>query len=59
VRDFGVVFPVMGVDALGEFVEFDEGIRLSDVGNLVLNSGWESDAKLSLESSLAPLDFWS
>jgi hypothetical protein len=46
----------MGVDVLGEFVEFDEGIRLSDAGNLILDSGWESDVELSSESGLAPLD---
>jgi hypothetical protein len=51
-----VTFPVTGVDALGEFAEFDEGIRLSDAGDLVLDSGRESDVELSSESSLAPMD---
>jgi hypothetical protein len=51
-----VAFPVTGVYALGEFVEFDEGIQLSDAGDLVLDSGQESNVELSLESGLAPLD---
>jgi hypothetical protein len=46
----------MGIDALGEFAEFDEGIRLSDAGDLVLDSGWESDVELSSEGGLAPLN---
>jgi hypothetical protein len=54
-----VTFPVMSVDALREFAEFDEGIRFSDAGDLILDLGWESDVKLSSESGLAPLDFWS
>jgi hypothetical protein len=56
VRDFRVTFPVTGVDALGEFVEFNEGIRLTDVGYLVLDLGRESDVELSSESGVAPLD---
>jgi hypothetical protein len=58
-RDFGVMFPVTGVDALREFEEFDEGIWLPDAGDLILDSGWESDVELSPESGLAPLNSWS
>jgi hypothetical protein len=58
-RDFRVTFPVTGVDALGEFAEFGEGIRLSNVGNLVLDLGWESDVELSSDGGLAPLNSWS
>jgi hypothetical protein len=58
-RDFGVTFPETGIDALGEFMELDEGIWLSDVGDLILDLGWESDVELSLESGLAPLNFQS
>jgi hypothetical protein len=50
------MFPVTGVNALGEFAEFDEGIRLTNAGDLVLDSRWESDVELSSESGLAPLD---
>jgi hypothetical protein len=56
VRDFGVAFPVMCINALGEFAEFGEGIQLSDVADLVLDLGWESDVELSSESGLAPLN---
>jgi hypothetical protein len=40
-------------------MEFDEGLWLSDVGDLILDSGRESNVKLSLESGLALLDFQS
>ena len=44
---FGVAFPITRIDGLGEGVEFREGVRFTDAGDLVLDSGWEPMVQLS------------
>ena len=34
------VLPILGVDGLGEGMEFIAGVRFADVGNFILDVGW-------------------
>ena len=45
----GVALPISGVDRLGEGLEFMEGVRFADVGDLVLDVGWKSAIHLLVE----------
>ena len=46
----------MGVNRLGKGMEFMEGVRFADVGDLVLDAGWKSTIHLLAEGGVAPLD---
>ena len=48
--------PISGVDGLGEGMEFMEGVRFVNAGDLILNVGWKSMIHLSVEGSVSPLD---
>ena len=52
----GAVLPISGVDGLGEGMEFMEGVRFANVGDLVLDAGWKSTIHLSAEGGITPLD---
>ena len=51
-----MVPPILGVNRLGKGMEFVEGVRFADAGNLVLDVGWKSTIHLSAEGGVAPLD---
>ena len=46
----------MSVNGLGEGVEVREGVGFSNMGNLILDLGWESSVQLLVEGCFAPLD---
>ena len=48
--------PILGVDGLGEGMEFMEGVRFPNMGDLVLDAGRKSTIHLSAEGSVTPLD---
>ena len=50
--------PISG-DGLGEGMEFMEGVRFANAGDLVLDAGWKSAIHLLAEGSVAPLDMGS
>ena len=52
----GVALPISGVDGLGEGMEYMEGVRFADVGDLILDAGWKSAIHFSAEGGVAPLD---
>ena len=52
----GMVLPILGVNGLGEGMEFVEGVGFANVGDLVLDAGWKSAIHLLAEGSIAPLD---
>ena len=52
----GVVLPILGVDGLGKGMEFMEGVRFADVGDLVLDAGRKFVIHLSAEGGVSPLD---
>ena len=52
----GVALPISGVDGLGEGMEFVEGVRFADTGDLVLDVGQKSAIHLLAEGGVAPLD---
>ena len=37
-------------------MEFVEGVRFANAGNLILDVGWKSAVHLSVEGSITPLD---
>ena len=43
---FGAAFPITRINGLGEGVEFGEGFRFTNTGDLILNSGWEPIVQL-------------
>ena len=43
----GAALPILGVDGLGEGMEFVEGVRFADAGNLILDVGRKSMIHLS------------
>ena len=51
-----MALPILGVDGLGEGMEFVEGVRFADMGDLVLDVGRKSAIHLSVEGGVAPLD---
>ena len=51
-----MLLPILGVDGLGEGMEFVEGVRFADAGNLVLDAGQKSTIYLLAEGGVAPLD---
>ena len=52
----GMALPISGVDRLGKGMEFVEGVRFADVGDLILDVGCKSVIHLSAEGSITPLD---
>ena len=52
----GAALPISGVDGLGEGMEFMEGVRFANVGDLVFDAGQKSTIHLSVEGGIAPLD---
>ena len=52
----GAALPISGVNGLGEGMEFMEGVRFANVGDLILDAGWKSAIHLSAEGSVTPLD---
>ena len=54
-----MVLLLMGVDRLGEGMEFRESIRFADAGDFILDSGWKSAIQLWAEGGIAPLDLGS
>ena len=54
-----MALPILGVDRLGKGMEFVEGVRLSNMGNLILDAGWKSMIQLSVEGGITPLDMGS
>ena len=48
--------PILGVNGLGEGMEFVEGVRFADAGDLILDVGRKSVIHLLAEGSIAPLD---
>ena len=51
-----VALQISGVNGLGEGMEFVEGVRFADVGDLILDAGQKSAIHLSAEGGIAPLD---
>ena len=51
-----MALPILGVNRLGKGTEFVEGVRFSDMGDLVLDAGWKSVIHLLAEGGIAPLD---
>ena len=51
--------PILGVDRLGEGMEFMEGVGFANTGDLILDVGWKSTIHLSAEGGIAPLDMGS
>ena len=43
---FRAVFPIARIDRLGKGAEFGEGVRFTDVGDFVLDLGWEPMVQL-------------
>ena len=43
----GTALPILGVDGLGKGMEFVEGVRFANMGNLILDVGWKSVIHLS------------
>ena len=52
----GAVFPISGVNGLGEGTEFMEGVGFADMGDLILDVGRKSAIHLSAEGGITPLD---
>ena len=48
--------PILGVDRLGEGMEFMEGVGFADMGDLILDVGQKSTIHLSAEGGVTPLD---
>ena len=48
--------PILGVDRLGEGMEFMEGVGFADMGDLILDVGQKSAIHLSAEGGVTPLD---
>ena len=45
----GTALPILGVNRLGEGMEFVEGVRFANVGDLILDVGWMSVIQLLVE----------
>ena len=54
-----MALPISGVNGLGKGMEFVEGVRFANAGNLVLDAGWKSTIHLFMEGGIAPLDMGS
>ena len=52
----GMALPILGVDGLSKGMQFMEGVRFANAGDLVLDAGWKSTIHLSAEGSVTPLD---
>ena len=50
---------ILGVNRLGEGMEFMEGVRFANTGNLVLDVGQKSAIQLLVEGGVTPLDMGS
>ena len=50
------VLQILGVNRLGEGMEFVEGVRFANVGDLVLDVGWKSTIHLLAEGGVTLLD---
>ena len=53
---FGVAFPVMRVNGMGEGMEVSECVGFANAGNLILDTVQKSVVQLLVEGSFAPLD---
>ena len=51
-----MAFPVIRINGLGEGAEVGESVRFPNVGDLILDLGWESSVQLSAQGSFTPLD---
>ena len=47
---------ISGVNGLGKGMEFVEGVRFANVGDLILDVGWKSAIHLLAEGGVTPLD---
>ena len=54
-----MALPISGVDRLGKGMEFIEGVRFADAGDLILDAGWKSVIHLLAEGGITPLDMGS
>ena len=51
-----MTLPILGVDRLGEGMEFMEGVRFANTGDFILDVGWKSAIHLLAEGDVTPLD---
>ena len=55
--DFGVTFPVVGINRLDQGVESVEVVQFADSCNFVFDVAGKSIVELAAEGSVAPIDF--
>jgi hypothetical protein len=58
-RDFGSMFPVSGINRLGECSHFNESLGLPNLGDIVLDSSQESFVELMAGSCRTPFQLRS
>ena len=55
--DFGVMFPVAGIDGLDEGAESVKVVQLADSCNFVLNVAGKAITELAVEGNITPIGF--